>query len=243
MSDKMDLDNVIGEYGFDDESAPIVGGKVESYKATEKRIDRIAIFLFRKNPKASDNAPIKDRYLLDSPPVFRTAPTHYKEGSKLGYVVCTKGECCKQLGSAKSRTATVILKYQTDEKGNLIASGSPDKWIRMMPWSFGDAKRQDLLAKNTQFPLNAHDLLVKCKEATYQNLEFTSCREAIWRKPQIAEYLPTLLAQMEAMRPQVDQLIGNVRTDAEILEKLGLDVGTSDFSAPGDFSDVLKLED
>ena len=70
---------------------------IKKYKATANKIDRTAILAVDK------------KFI---------AKLHFIEG--LGYMHCFGGACCKLGGTAQIRNVYPLVKYPSDEEGNLI---------------------------------------------------------------------------------------------------------------------------
>jgi len=216
-------DDMIEEIGFDDESVEVF--EPEFYKGRKGYKDRVAFPLIRKG---------NDGQLV---PFTLKARTHYKDG--FGTFLCrstaeNKEICCKTLGDSKLRFGTIIVQYATEK------SGAPKKPLsyELKFWYFSDKKFDKLRSLHREFSLAERDIMISCDNEDYQHLDFTPCKDCIFRLKE--ELQKKIVDQAEKMKDDLKKRTAKSRSVEELREELGL--GTSaqiDESDISDYSDVL----
>lgn len=138
-----------------------------------------------------------DRIFVPASGHISKAWTHFVEGANKASFICLservkspdgkqetlvkERECCKRLGSATQRFATLVVHYGTDRNGGFVEPFS----MALKLWKFGADKYLNLRQVNSNFPLGKHDLSVTCTEEKYQRLVIGGLPDCWLRHPQL----------------------------------------------------------
>jgi len=175
-------------------------------KLKKEETSRIGFLLFDAN-----NSPLikMSYYFYDD--VARKLFLAPKDKNLLAKVV-------SKLGEPKIRFGTPVIRYQTDQYGNL-----PEQWsYSIHAFIFSTDKFPILKALHKEWGLQGHDILMTCTEPEFQKLAMNVARESLWRTlPQ--EYLEDIHTKAtEAYEKHINRMMGRPMKDEEILALLGL---------------------
>jgi len=128
------------------------------YRARKKEIDRCRIVY------------------TDPSDIMTGARIHYKNNK---FFICKTWQqvphdqqrCCRELGSAKARIATVLVKYKTKPNGFVLY---PLQY-EIHPWIFGE--RIYTILKQAQIN---YDFKIDCLNEDYQNIKLIPCNDSLW---------------------------------------------------------------
>jgi len=204
----------VEDIDIDDES--IVDSKSEKYKGRQGYTDRIGL-------------------ILDEGIKFKKAMTHYGFNT---HFLCKRGFCCEVAPKpSEPRIGCIVIHYRTDKHGGIEKPFA----YELKPWIFSEKKYLQLRRVNEEWPLTEHDLKVTCQEQKYQQLEFTSCKEAFWRKSE--KLKKDVLEQAKVMIAKL--WFGKDLSNEELKELAGMEVEGVDGSDTSDevsedYSDILS---
>jgi hypothetical protein len=119
---------------------------------------------------------------------------------------------------SKVQVASIYVVWPTSQ-GRLDQSRLGD--YKVQPWLFSKAKYDTIESKATDWPLDQHDLKIRCTDANFQKLEIDSTKECILRHAKVAQYLPDIIARMQAIETGINDTICREMTPAQVREKLG----------------------
>lgn len=183
--------NAVEDIDFGDES--ISDDKASKYKGVQGQTDRIGLILTEKFK-------------------LKKAKSHFMFGQ---YVLCKSGLCCELAPKpSEFRIGAVVIQYATTKNGELKKPFS----YELKPWVFSEKKFLSLKRVNEEWKLEEHDLKVLCKEAQYQQLEFTACKESLWQKND--KLKAEVLAAIPGVMKQV--WLGKDLTPDELKELAGM---------------------
>ncbi len=98
-------------------------------------------------------------------PRFLHAKLHWSQ--ETGSFRCFKGACCKELGLAKPRAATLIVEYVTDREGKIKKPFNYE--VKML--SLNDTLYKDVQRVNNGFPLLKTDVLLTCVNEQFKTFK------------------------------------------------------------------------
>lgn len=239
--------------GFSDSS--IKGNDVERYKGKKGVTDRVGFVYSRtavsdipKSKLQSVSEQLKSGtaekrtiagvdYILQPKPF--AAKVHFSEAHKqLGYFFClstpgTKSLCCEKLGQPSLRLVSKICHYHTDKNGK---PSSPLGYTLKL-WVYTENKYLALKTKNDEFPLVVHDLLLNTSEETYQKMDVTPCKDALWRlKPDLEDQI---YEESLTLDKAAEQALGRERSLDEIKEAFGISTSEIPETGSDDLSSLL----
>lgn len=222
-----------GETNFSDDS--ISQFDFEIFKGRKNSVDRIAIV-------NANN--------------LRWHRVHYDSGKK-GYVLCNskykrvgKGEvidgkpalCCQKMDEPKKRFGAFVVQYGTTPDGKLV---KPLTYTTRL-WRFSESHFVQLRDINAEFPLDQHDLVIRCTDENFQKMTITAAKESVIRLEKFPEKDKKDIAEwVKAMLPKVNKSLGRKLTDAQLLERLGMATSArtvAQESVVGDIDDLLPTE-
>ena len=130
----------------------------------------------------------------------------------------------KEFGLPEQRFGLVILRYGTDQDGEII---EPTKCKgQFYFWILSEARYSELSDTASKWPLldkgfgePQHDLIVKCTETRYQRMQFTPAPEAHWKQKE-AWYNAIHRKAMAAFQ-NLDKVIGRDLPEEELRQLLG----------------------
>lgn len=207
-------------FGADRED--IQSNKFKSYKGKQDKTDTVGIVF------------------TDKKAMYCGAPTHYKDR----YFLCkstkeNKAICCTanyERNNPKHRIGAVIVVYdigKDPETGNQKLRG-----YEVMPWIFGSQMYNKLKDLHSEFPLDQHDLKLKCVNEGFQNIDLTPCKTSIWRKND--KLKEQILAQFPAVMEDAKRNLGSNYNIEELKELLGVETpGSEDAAVDVSFGDVV----
>lgn len=156
--------------------------------------------------------------------------THYIED--VGSVICNEGYCCEVADVPSVRYVFPCVVYDTDKAGKPMSTALEFKSLVV-----GQGVYQDIM---TQHELNEDitnfDLLITCKEETYQDISITPAGACRWKKqPKLVEEVTSFYAKnmKDILKP-----IGKIMTSKQLKEKLGAGIQTT-ISEGADLGDVF----
>lgn len=105
------------------------------------------------------------------------AKTHYHEDT--GKFFCFDGECCEILDLPRVRYVFPVVKYDTNKKGKPVSTD-----VEIMALDVSQEYYDDLMTieEMNGGDITNLDLLINCKDETYQRISFTTAGKARWRK-------------------------------------------------------------
>jgi hypothetical protein len=174
-----------------------------------------------------------DRIYLLNPKSMKAARSHYQEGK--GYFLChSKFEivggqevcsnpaiCCQKLEESKKRFAAMVLQYTVGPDGKLVNPLS----FTFKLWRISDDRFVMLRDIHNEFPLDKHDLVVRCTEESFQKLTIQASASCIVNLP---TFPPAYKAQIEtwvkSMTTKAARSLGRTLSDQELRERLGIAV-------------------
>lgn len=175
-------------------------------KLKKEETSRIGFILFDSN-----NSPLikMSYYFYDD--VSRKLFLAPKNKDTLAMVV-------NKIGEPKIRFGTPVIRYQTDQYGNLPAQWS----YSIHAFIFSTDKFPILKALHKEWGLQAHDILMTCTEAEYQKVAMNVARESLWRTLP-AKYLNDIHQKAtEAYEKHINRMMGRPMPDNDILALLGM---------------------
>lgn len=207
---------------FGTEREDIQSTKFKSYKGKGGQTDMIGIvFSDRKAMYCGAKVHYKDRYFL------------CKSTKESKAICCTASY---QNNKPKWRVGAVIVIYTI---GKDPATGA-QKLVsyEVMPWVFSETMYNKLKEIDSEFPLDQHDLKLKCTNEDFQNIDVTPCKTSIWRK---SEKLKTaIMAEFEAIMDDAKGNLGSNLNIEDIKELLGVETpGSEDAAVDVSVGDVL----
>jgi hypothetical protein len=185
-------------------------------------------FVFYKGRKN-----VVDRIAMLNPKNMKSARSHYQEGK--GYFLChskfelvggqevcsVPAPCCQQLEESKKRFAALILQYTLGPDGKLI---NPLSYTFKL-WRISDDKFVQLRDIHKEFPLDKHDLTIRCTEEQYQKLTIQASATSILANEKFpAVYRQQIETWVRSMTPKSARSLGRKLSEAELRERLGMAV-------------------
>ena len=154
---KYKMADLIKQAGFGDDSLP--DGQIEKYKAKVGKIDRIALVWIEENTDSGKKEP-----------QFVYANTYYVD--KQGYILHKEGFNKVLKKDPKTRYATIVLVYSTDNNGEFFKdeNDKPMLSYEVKPWYFSEKKFKDLRMLHKKWNLAQHDLEVNCSDEQFQTI-------------------------------------------------------------------------
>lgn len=191
--------NLIKQAGFGDDSLP--DGNIEKYKAKVGKIDRIALVWIEENEDSGKKEP-----------QFVYANTYFVD--KQGYILHKEGFNKILKKDPKTRYATIVLVYSTDNSGEFFKdeNDKPMLSYEIKPWYFSEKKFKDLRMLHKKWNLAEHDLEVNCSDEQFQTITI---------QPHQKSALTTLL-KSDKHGKKIRNMISNLKK--ELLSGLGRDV-------------------
>lgn len=156
-------------------------------------------------------------------------PVHYKEN----YFIChttdesNPKECCEVLGPARPRIGSIIIVYGTDKNGQLREPFT----FELKAWLYGADKYEMMKISNQTFPLNSNDLMVTCTEKTYQRMNIQPAKGSVWQSGG-DDFKKWIITEAKKMMKRIPQVIARKLNRAEMLDRVGLNVGPPETSHP-----------
>lgn len=215
---------------FDDDS--IQTSEFDVYKGRKGHVDRIGILLPRQVTFGRVHfLPERGYYLCVSQ--FRV-----QQGQEIPVRIAI---CCERLDLPRKRFAVPVIHYNTTPDGQLVAPFG----FRLKVWRFSEQVFASLRTSNKEFPLEHHDLLVRCEDEQYQKIQLQSCREAIAARPEFQKAHGQILqAYLASLAGKLERAVGR-RADAkewgELLGSLTPAPATVADQPIQDIGDLLKL--
>jgi len=145
---------------------------------------------------------------------------HFHE--EVGSFRCFGGACCEHLDLPDPRYVYPIVVYDTDKTGKPI---SQDVEVKALDVS-GDKYDDIVTAGELHGGITTIDLLVTCKDETYQDISFQAAGDARWKKSKNA--VKYVVEFWEKNKSYLLNVAGRKITESEFLESLGYDTGTID---------------
>lgn len=200
----------------------IKSSKFKSYKGKGGQTDMIGI-IFKEKDK-----------------MYCGAKTHYKDR----YFICKstkeqKAVCCTSSyknNTPKYRIGAVIIVYQIGKdpetgKQKLLS-------YELVPWIFSETMYDRLNEIDSEFPLETHDLKLKCTNEDFQNMDVTPCKTSIWRNNE--KLKAQILEKFESIMDEGKKNLGSNLNIEEIKELLGVESpGSEDAAVDVSVGDVL----
>lgn len=174
---------------------------------------------------------VTDRLTILLPKRIQFGRVHYVD--EKGYYICLTGfkkqggqeipqapvqACCNRLDMPQQRFSALVVHYDTTPKGQLVEPFG----FKLKVWRFGARTFEQIRAANEQWPLDQHDLMVKCTDDKYQRVEMQSCKNSIAAAdPFIKKYGKDLQDWVSAMLVKLPQTVGRRLDAAGWAELLG----------------------
>lgn len=138
-----------------------------------------------------------------------------------------------KLGLPKWRVGCLLAKYRMDNDGKLVG-------YDLVPWIFKEKMYANLKSVNKEFPLDAHDLKLKCTNEQFQNIEILSCKESFWRKNE--KLKQRIIAESKVHFDMIKKNLASDLSMEEIKELFGVDTaGSEDAAQDVDLGGVADL--
>lgn len=145
--------------------------------------------------------------------------THYIED--VGSIICNEGYCCEVADVPSVKYVFPCVVYDTDKSGKPIS-----KTVEYKSLVIGQGVYQDIM---TIHELNGGienvDLLITCKEETYQDISITPAGACRWKKDEkLVENVTSFYAKnmKDILKP-----IGKIMSSKQLKEKLGAGIQTT----------------
>lgn len=202
----------IQEFGFG-EGDEKVGVKSKRYKAKEGNTDRVSFAWWPLTANGLD--------LAAKTPKFIGCKRFYIEG--VGYVMDKGPEYAKLAGQpSKMNVGTIVVVWPTDSKGQIDKKRFDENEFDVMTWIMGSDKYRVIESRHSEFPLGAHDMMLKCTDTQFQKLDIGPCKESLLAKildksPERAKLL------LEAIQDATEEIAKDLAQDLtieQIREKL-----------------------
>ena len=205
---------------FDDES--ISTSDFEVFKGRKAHVDRIGILMPRSVTFGRVHfIPEKGYYLCNS--TFTV-----KNGQEIPTRIAS---CCERLDSPRKRFAVPVCHYNTTPDGSLVAPFG----YKLKVWRFSEQVYVTLRTSHKEFPLDQHDLLVRCEDEQYQKIQLQSCRESIVNREDFKKnFGPLVEAFLASLAGKLERTVGRRADTKEWNELLG---GAAGAAAPALVSD------
>lgn len=218
------------EFGMGDGDESLSNTRYDRLKMKTNESYRMSFCWFRADDSGNLN--------LEVSPRFIRAKRFYING--LGYVIDNgSAELARLAGGSpsKEQIATIVALWPVDRSGNLDKTRFANGNVEVKPWVFSKAAYDVLKTRNTEFPLNSCDMLVKCTDEKFQKMDVTPCRESLFRKcvagnAQLQAISNRITAEVRAMESHMDGVLARNLTIEQIREK----VGTAPVATPGNAS-------
>lgn len=198
----------VGDASLDDQS--ITNNDFTLYKGRKGMVDRIYI-LNPRSMKAGRSHYQKDHgYFL----------CHSKFEVVGGQEVCASPAiCCQKLEESKKRFAAMVLQYTVGPDGKLVNPLS----FTFKLWRISDDKFVLLRDIHSEFPLDAHDLVVRCTEENFQKMTIQASSQCVVHMPTFpAVYKQQIDTWVRSMTAKAARSLGKTLTDQELRERLGM---------------------
>lgn len=178
-------------------------------KMKKDEVSRIAFTLFDSNGS----------------PMIKMSSYFYDEGARKFFIAPKNEEvlkkCVAKLGEAKIRFATIVVRYETDNNGNMIDYGNGAWSYKLFAYTFSTDKFPTLKSLHKEWGLQNVDLLLTCSDIEFQKVTINPARQCIYRANEqvLAE---VQLKAKELYEKNLNRHLGNSMSDEEILVTLGL---------------------
>lgn len=200
---------------------------------------------------------VADRLAIMNPLNLKWHRVHFDQ-TKKSYILCNsrfkkvgQGEviegkpalCCQRMEQAKKRFGAFIVQYGTAPDGKLLSPLS----YTMRLWRFSESLFVQLRDVNAEFPLDKHDLIVRCTDESFQKMTISAARESVIRmdKPQLQKAKAEVDEWVKGMLPKVFKSLGTKLTEQQLAERLGLAASartTVQETVVADIGDLLPSE-
>lgn len=192
---------------FDDDS--ISTSDFEVFKGRKSHVDRIGILMPRSVTFGRVHfIPEKGYYLCNSTFII-------KNGQEIPTRIAP---CCERLDSPRKRFAVPVIHYTTTPDGSLVAPFS----YKLKVWRFSEQVYVTLRNANREFPLDQHDLLVRCEDEQYQKIQLQSCRESIVGRADFkTNFGPLVESFLASIANKLEKTVGKRADAKEWAEVLG----------------------
>lgn len=117
-------------------------------------------------------------------------------------------------GEPKIKFGTIILRYDTDQYGNLLPSGG----FNLYAYTFSTDKFPQYKQLHKEWGLAQHDLILTCTEANFQKIQITVARDSLWQAA--PEQLRTeIMSRASVLYDKfLNNYMGAHKTDQEIMQ-------------------------
>lgn len=161
-------------------------------------------------------------------PQVMAIKTHYIDG--VGSVLCSGKSCCKIAGAPRVKYLFPIVVYETDSKGKPVSNRLSYKVLAV-----SEGVYKDIVTLSDVQDLTTIDMLVTCKDETYQDISLTPAGNCRWQsQPKLVEQVVEFWGQ------HMEDIIKPIAREVEesvLLEQAGLDTGVQ--SNDVDFSSFI----
>lgn len=200
---------------FDDES--ISTSDFDVFKGRKGHVDRVGILVPRSVVFGRVHfIPEKGYFLCNS--TFVT-----KNGQEIPTRIA---QCCEKLDSPRKRFAVPVIHYNTTPDGSLVAPFG----YKLKVWRFSEQVYVTLRTSHKEFPLDQHDLLVRCEDEQYQKIQLQSCRESIVNRPDFKQNFGSFIeAFLASLAGKLERTVGK-RADAKEWQEI---IGAAGSTAAG----------
>lgn len=145
--------------------------------------------------------------------------THYIDD--VGSVICNEGYCCEVADVPSVKYVFPCVVYDTDKTGRPMSKNVEYKSLVV-----GQGVYQDIMTiHELQSDITTQDLLITCKEETYQDISITPAGECRWKKDaKLTQEVTSFYAKnmKDILKP-----IGKIMSSKQLKEKLGAGIQTT----------------
>jgi hypothetical protein len=153
-------------------------------------------------------------------PQLRYTQTYYDEPSKTMFRAPKNKpllmKVAGKLGEPKIRFATIILRYLTDNSGNLLRPASGQRTYDLLAYVFSTDKFPQFKEIHKRWDLKKYDVLLTCSDEKYQKISIIPDSECRYRaNPAMAKSIITEAREM--FDKGLNRFLGKQLKDEEIL--------------------------
>jgi hypothetical protein len=171
-------------------------------------------------------------------PRFFSVNTHWSEETST--FRCFKGLCCKEFGEPKTKIATLIVKYPTDNHGRPKKEKFDFEDLELYIFSFNEKLYNAIKTANEMYPLLNTDVVLTCTNEDYKTFTAQSAKESIWQNQCLSEMLKEVAPRWEEVK---NRALAKRLTEDSLKEKLGIQDRAETFSADLNVDVNAQLDD
>lgn len=153
-------------------------------------------------------------------PQLRMSQTYYDEPSKTMFRAPGNKhllmKVAGKMGEPKVRFATVILRYLTDNNGNLLRPAQGQKPYDLLAYVFSTDKFPQFKEIHKRWDLKKYDVLLTCSDEKYQKVTIIPAQECLYKaNPAMAKAI--VVEAREMFEKGLNRFLGRQLKDEEIL--------------------------